>query len=148
MINTTHKLKMGNARLLWLPLVFFTMVGVHCKIKQDTVSRGNLITVRQKAAEVYTDNFFIRGNANGSYFLVTKEIRANPQQLFPTVFFFIWSEDASEIIYQESLVQGKVKWISPYKILCESVPGRMNEREKLKKYTFDVRSRKTEIQIK
>lgn len=148
MIKTAHKEKMGNARLLWLPLICLSMLGIHCKIKQETVSRGNHLAVQQKAAEVYTDNFFIRENANGSYFLVTKEIRANPQQLFPTVFFFVWSEDASEIIYQESLVQGKVKWISAYKILCESVPGRMDEREKSKKYIFDVRSRKTEIQIK
>jgi hypothetical protein len=97
----------------------------------------------KQAERNFTSDFTIVKNLEGSYALVVKELIATPNNVFPTVHFFVWDEHRKELIYRDVLPQGEVKWLNNYEIFCESKAGRFNEQEKGKKYVYDVRSNQT-----
>ena len=133
-------LKFFLPRILLLLLILSSLT--QCKSRQRATKDSGDILLRSKAEELFKDDFTIIENANGQYALVTKEVHAGPQQIFPTLYFFVWSHEDGEMVFRDILPQGKVNWTGIYEITCESIPGRVSEDEQRKRYTYNVQTSK------
>ncbi|NND32165.1 MAG: hypothetical protein HKN76_06195 [Saprospiraceae bacterium] len=97
-------------------------------------------TLQGKAVELYQDDFTMEPNADGHYTLVIKKVKLRSDDIFPTIFFFVWNNNDNTMIYQDRLPQGKVSWTGPFEITCESITGVVGEGRGGKKYVYNVQS--------
>ncbi len=102
-----------------------------------------VMTSESEGLETYADSLLgipydITSNRDSSYSLVTKEVKARPGQIFPTLHFFIYDHRLSQVIHQQTLPQGSVRWLTATEVLCESIPGRMGDNPGKRRFIYDV----------
>ncbi len=135
--------KLHMKRILYLSCLLAALLLLNtCKTKRKTQQESNL-TVDVKAKELFREGYQIIDNSDNTYALVVKEVKTRPNQIYPTVHFFVFHHATSEHFYLQSLAQGSVKWYNVHELLCESIPGRVSGGEGKKRYLYNVLSKTT-----
>ena len=121
---------------------FMCLLCGQCKSRHQVLKVDEQKILYTKAVELFESEFTIIHNENGKYALVTKAVRSQADQIYPTLYFFVWSNNDHRLVYRDTLPQGKVHWSGIYEITCHSIPGRVNDSHGGKKYILDVRTGK------
>ncbi len=114
------------------------MLMLICSCKPKKVMTNELNNLEFYADSLLGTPYDIIVNRDSNYSLVTKEVKSRPGQIFPTVHFFIYDHRLSQVIHQQTLPQGSVRWLTPTEVLCESIPGRAGESPGKRRFIYDV----------
>lgn len=111
----------------------------------DTKSSDNKIkqkfSVNELAAERYGDNFEILANETKEFYLVLNQSKSATQT---GIKFFVYEKAENEIIWEDQVRLGSVKWAAPYEVDVQNFPGtiRLNDTGKQRSgYVFNVKTK-------
>ncbi len=116
---------------------------MHCKLPEKTTEELKLEKLERKAEDVFITGYEVLLNGDKSAALVRKSVQINPNHTPPTIYFFVFDLASEEIVFEQILPKGSVRWMNNHEILCEAIPGMVKEGEGKRQYVFDVRTQKT-----
>ncbi len=90
---------------------------------QQATQSSSVATVEETAKEKFTSDYQIEMNTSKSHALVTKPVRANPNQLKPTIYFFVFDIDHGQVIYENQIPKASVSWLNDAEVLMQTEPG-------------------------
>lgn len=90
---------------------------------QQVTQSSSMPTLEEIAKEKFQSDFQIYMNSSGSHALVTKPVRANPNQLKPTIYFFVFNNSTGQVIYENEIPKASVSWLNDTEVLMQTEPG-------------------------
>lgn len=135
-------------KLALVVIVIFTFI--YCSSTEQSQNLGdksdkalNKTSLLESAKERFGVNYIISANKNWDYFLVTNSTK---NQLEVSTKFFVYDSTKAEIILEDFIRAGSVKWSDDYKIDVQIHPGniQMNSNKTDLGYIFDCKT-KTKI---
>ena len=104
--------------------LLITMVLFSCNQGNQQVTQSSSVpTLEEIAQEKFQSDFQIHMNSSGSHALVTKPVRANPNQLKPTIYFFVFNNSTGQVIYENEIPKASVSWLNDTEVLMQTEPG-------------------------
>jgi hypothetical protein len=101
--------------------------------------------VEDFAIQKFVDGYTIDYNTNNEYAIVSKMIKTKPNDIFPTVSFYIVEIETMEILFKDVVPRGKVFWTEDYIVELKSengIPNSDGETQNSKAYKYHVKNRK------
>lgn len=104
--------------------ILVSMVLFSCNQGNQQVTQASAVpTVEETAKEKFTTEYEIEMNNSRSHALVTKPVKANPNQLKPTIYFFVFDIENGQIIYENEIPKATVSWLNDTEVLMQTEPG-------------------------
>ncbi len=97
-------------------------------------------TPENAAQEKFGQDYRIWPNKTGSHALVTKEVRIRPNQLHPTIAFFVYDAKHGEMMHEDRIPRGEVKWINDEEIKVRSIREVGQQKGSGAGYTYNVKT--------
>ena len=96
------------------------------------------------AQQKFVDNINYLDNKNSTFTICYSQKVKTALNPFPPLHYFIFDNQKQEVIFEENLANGFVKWIGMYKIEVRITPGivSFDQENKSNKYIYDVQLRK------
>ena len=99
--------------------------------------------LKEFADEKFGDQYSIHYNRDSSYAIVKKQTKARKNEVFLSTSFFIYEMNEQNIIYQQVIHRGDVKWYDENLVEINSIPGIIKGDESTNTKTYyDVLSKK------
>jgi hypothetical protein len=106
------------------------------KLKPDTFSYKRI------AEEKFNNNYKVSFNQDSTSIIVYYYPKNVTKQLFPPLKFFVYSSRNNEIIFQDNLPNGTVKWINDHQLQVSTIPEIVKGGDKVNEenfgYVYDV----------
>ena len=101
------------------------------------------LSMEQLAEVKFGQPYSIAYNESKSHGLVIKKMRTRPNDAYPTLRFFVYDLDASQVVYENTEPGGTVTWKSDSAIEVSSAIGIPNsEKDRPKTYYYDIVTKK------
>lgn len=132
-------------KLALVVIIIFTFI--NCSSTEHSQSLGDKsdnalskTSLLESAKERFGVNYNISANKNWDYFLVTNFSKS---QLEVSTKFFVYDSTSAEIILEDFIRAGSVKWVDDYKIDVQIHPGniQMNSNKTDLGYIFDCKTK-------
>ncbi len=111
--------------------------------KKESNSGESVENYKKLAVDKYKDNITYQINLTHLYVLCHKQSRSTSRNPFPQVQFFVYDLKNEKVLFEDSLVNGSVKWLNDYQIQVSTIPGIVTGEEeadkKLMGYIYDVK---------
>lgn len=123
-------------------LLMITFLVFFCQ-PNNNKDEQSLNTIESIASEKYQEHYEFEPNKNGRYTLCIRQEPETAEILFPNLRFFVFNNETNEIIFEDNLPNGSVKWITSDQIKVTIIPGIVQAGNEHKSgYIYDVKSGK------
>ena len=103
---------------------------------------SNRLTYKKIAEEKYSKNYNTIFNSDSTYLFVYSSPKNADKILPPPLKFFVYDNNKAKIIFEDNLVNGKIKWINNHQIQVSTDPeiisGKEEKNIKMYGYIYDV----------
>ncbi len=110
--------------------------------RMDSVAVDAVSKYSQLAIEKYHDNITYRENLAHSYVICYKQSRPGSLNPYPPLQFFVYAIKTDQILFEDSLSNGSIKWLNEYQFQVSTVPGIVTHDEEANKqlmgYIYDI----------
>jgi len=128
--------------LILLTILFLNYCSSNQQMK-DNEEKISKIKLKEIADERFGNKHYIHYNKDSSYAIVKKQTKARKNEAFLSTTFFIYEIGNEEILYEEVIHRGDVKWFNNNLVEINSIPGIIKGDESMNtKSYYDVLSKK------
>lgn len=125
--------------IIFTLLILIAVTG--CQLSNKDSASNN--EIEKIALDKYKEHIHYLSNKNKSYTICYQQQPETSNIPYPALKFFVFDENTQQIIFEDNLANGSLKWIGLYKLEVQSTPGIVSVKaDTSTKYVYDVKLRK------
>jgi len=123
-------------------LIFLLSVVISCQPSGKSEVQNT--SIESFAKKRYTDNIHYLNNKNSTYTLCYSQKVKTALTPYPPLQFFVFDNQTQELIFEDNIARGSIKWIGKYKFEVTLIPGivSIDQENNPTKYIYDVQLKK------
>lgn len=133
---------------LTISILITFFMGACCGSKNTTSnlneSQKKNDSFKKIAVEKFDNNYQFKFNSDSTYLICYSQNKKS-QDVFPPLKYFIYDLNNNDIVFEESLPNGKIKWINDFQVQVYIVPGIVHGDENKNSssvYIYDVKHKR------
>jgi len=130
-------MKIKKRVIIIISTLIYTSFLISCASSEKTPENSDQIInqkpakkVEQFAIEKYKNNYILQNNSSNTFTLCVKKIKSSDHSPRNTINYFVYDLSVEELIHEESIANGNVKWLNDHQIQISITPGTVKGDEK------------------
>ncbi|KAA3615579.1 MAG: hypothetical protein D8M58_15395 [Calditrichaeota bacterium] len=122
-------------------LLFFLILYVGC---QPSLKDEQPATIESIAKVKYGTDIFYLSNKKKTYTICYSQKEKTALNPFPALKFFVYNNENAEVLFEDNLTNGSIKWVGKYTFKVESVARvvSIDQENQSITYIYDVKLKK------